>query len=86
MDFQDFTLRFLVDENLENYMQIQNWMRGIAFPDNLGEVYDLSAERAGFPDEDRRNPDNLTSDGSLLVMNSTNNPQFMVKFSDLFSN
>ena len=24
MDFQDFTLRFLVDENLENYMQIQN--------------------------------------------------------------
>ena len=84
MDFQDFTLRFLVDENLENYMQIQNWMRGIAFPDNLGEVYDLSAGRAGFPDEDRRNPDNLTSDGSLLVMNSTNNPQFMVKFSDLW--
>ena len=44
----------------------------------------LSAGRAGFPDEDRRNPDNLTSDGSLLVMNSTNNPQFMVKFSDLW--
>ena len=27
MFFDDFVLRFIVDEDLENYMQIQNWMR-----------------------------------------------------------
>ena len=84
MEFQDFTLRFLVDENLENYMQIQNWMRGIAFPDNLTEIYRLWSGKADFADSDPKNPDNLVSDGSLLVLDSTNNPQFMVKYSDLW--
>ena len=84
MEFQDFTLRFLVDENLENYMQIQNWMRGIAFPDSLQDVYDLWRGRTDFPDADRNNPDNLTSDGTLVVLDSTQNPQFMVKFNDMW--
>ena len=26
MEFQDLSLRFLVDENLENYIEIQNWI------------------------------------------------------------
>jgi hypothetical protein len=84
MEFQDFTLRFLVDENLENYMQIQNWMRGIAFPDNLTEIYRLWSGKADFADSDPKNPDNLVSDGTLMVLDSTNNPQFMVKYSDLW--
>jgi hypothetical protein len=82
MEFQDFTLRFLVDENLENYMQIQNWMRGIAFPDNLTEVYNLWS---GYTLKgDPREPDNLTSDGTLVVLDSSNNSQFMVKYNDLW--
>lgn len=84
MDFQDFTLRFMVDEDLENYMQLQNWMRGIAFPENLGEIYDLWAGHGDFGDTDPKNPDNLTSDGTLIVMGSGNNPNFMVKYSDLW--
>ena len=31
IDFEDLTLNFLVDENLENYIEIQNWIRGIGF-------------------------------------------------------
>ena len=41
IEFEDFTLRFLVDENLENYMEIQNWIRGLGFPESLQEIYDL---------------------------------------------
>tara|TARA_B100000131_G_C17759414_1_gene468563 strand:+ start:19 stop:585 length:567 start_codon:yes stop_codon:yes gene_type:complete len=84
MDFQDFSLRFLVDEDLENYMQIQNWMRGIAFPDSLSEIYNLWSGKSDFVDADPRNPDNLVSDGTLMVLDSSNNPQFMVKYSDLW--
>ena len=37
-----------------------------------------------FADSDPKNPDNLVSDGTLIVLDSTNNPQFMVKYSDLW--
>ena len=26
--FDDFNIRFLVDEDLKNYMELQNWIRG----------------------------------------------------------
>ena len=41
IEFQDFTLRFIVDENLENYMEMQKWIRGLGFPDSLNEIYNL---------------------------------------------
>ena len=84
MDFQDFSLRFLVDEDLENYMQIQNWMRGIAFPDSLNDIYTLKAGKTDNLILDPKEPDNLVSDGTLFVLDSSNNPQFMVKFNDMW--
>jgi hypothetical protein len=32
--FGDLTLRFLVDEDLKNYLEIQNWMRGLGYPES----------------------------------------------------
>ena len=83
MDFEDLTIRFLVDENLENYMEIQNWMRGTAFPDSLQEIYDFQRE-----DYDLVQPDktqlNLYSDGTLTVLDSMQNAKFKVIFENLF--
>ena len=31
LEFGDFSLRFLVDEELENYMAIHNWLTGLGF-------------------------------------------------------
>lgn len=83
MEFGDFTLRFLVDENLENYMEIQNWMRGLGYPESLHEIYDLqksekynSTSGSGIMD--------IYSDGTLQVLTSHENPNFMVKFKDMF--
>ena len=39
--FDDLVIRFLVDEDLENYMEIQNWMRGLGYPESLSEIYEL---------------------------------------------
>ena len=30
--YQDLSISFLVDENLENYIEMHNWLTGIAFP------------------------------------------------------
>ena len=41
IQFGDLTIRFLVDEDLTNFMEIQNWIRGLGFPESLKESYDL---------------------------------------------
>lgn len=83
MEFQDFTLRFLVDENLENYMEIQNWMRGLGFPESLQEIYDLQKTNTKFENLPKSQM-NIYSDGTLVVYNSNQNYNFEVKFKSLF--
>jgi hypothetical protein len=81
--FGDLNLRFLVDENLENYMEIQNWIRGLGFPEKLSQFADL--EETGLVRgnylKDRQN---IYSDGTLQVLSSNQLPNFQVTFKDLF--
>jgi len=84
LEFGDFTLRFLIDEDIKNYMQIQNWMRGLGFPESLSEIYTEEQERAELYKSEMGGEELLYSDGTLQVLNSTSNPQFLVKFSGLF--
>ena len=44
IQFGDLNLRFLVDEDLGNFMEIQNWIRGLGFPESLSEFSDLEKE------------------------------------------
>lgn len=83
MEFEDFTLRFLVDENLENYMQIQNWMRGLGFPESLTQIYEWQETNESF-EQPYKSDMNLYSDGTLLVLNSNKNSNFNVKFKSMF--
>ena len=83
LEFQDFTLRFLVDENHENYMEIQNWMRGLGFPESLQEIYDLQEVNTKFENLPKSQM-NIYSDGTLVVYNSNQNYNFQVSFKSLF--
>jgi hypothetical protein len=83
MEFEDFTLRFLVDENLENYMEIQNWLRGLGFPESLVEIYNLQNNTKGVINKQNR-MENIYSDGTLEVLNSNKNLNFKVIFKDMF--
>jgi hypothetical protein len=81
--FGDLNLRFLVDENLENYMEIQNWIRGLGFPEKLSqfaELEDNGLVRGNYL-KDRQN---IYSDGTLQVLTSSQLPNFQVSFKDLF--
>ena len=78
--FQDLNLRFLVDEDLENYLEIQHWLRGLGFPDSLKEIYDWQKSNPNAP----MGPLNYTSDGTLNVLSSANTPNFKVKFLNMF--
>ena len=80
LQFQDLTLRFLVDEDLENYLEIQHWLRGLGFPDSLKEIYEWQSSNPNAPSSTL----NYTSDGTLNVLSSSNTPNFKVKFLDMF--
>tara|TARA_B100000902_G_scaffold336917_1_gene337479 strand:+ start:145 stop:696 length:552 start_codon:yes stop_codon:yes gene_type:complete len=83
MEFSDFNLNFLVDENLENYMEIQNWMRGLGFPESLKEIYDYQKESPDIKQPDKSQL-NLYSDGTLTILDSNMRPKFKVIFENMF--
>ena len=81
--FDDFNIRFLVDEDLKNYMELQNWIRGLGYPESLEEIYDLQEEDRDV-DMSKSNTMDIYSDGTLTVLGSSNTPIFKVTFSDLW--
>ena len=79
LQYGDFALRFLVDENMVNYMKIHNWMRGLGYPETTKEYKDLITNSQGIRDSEE-----AFSDGSLHILNSNYRDVAIVKFSDLF--
>ena len=86
MSFGDFNLRFLVDENLENYMEVWNWMTGLGFPYSLEQYADLIERDEQYSDESINQKSLLyeTSDGTLEILNSNFSPSAQVIFTDLY--
>jgi hypothetical protein len=81
--FGDLNLRFMVDENLENYMEIQNWMRGLGYPERLEQFAELDS--AGLASENYiQRGHKIYSDGTLQILTSSQIPNFQVVFKDLF--
>ena len=83
VEFGDLTLRFLVDESLENFMEVQKWIRGLGYPEEVQEFRDLV--RSGLIQGNYKNDgQNIYSDGTLQILNSNLVAQFNVFFTDLF--
>ena len=83
IQFEDFSLRFLVDENLDNYMEIFNWIRALGFPESLKEIYDWQKKDFDIAQPDKTQ-ENFYSDATLEILTSSQNPNFKVKFMDMF--
>ena len=79
LSYGDFNLRFLVDENLTNYMAIHNWLTGLGYPESTKEFKDATTDAEGLRDREE-----VFSDGSLSILNSNFIQVAVVKFKDLF--
>jgi hypothetical protein len=79
LSYGDFSLRFLVDENMENYMAVHNWLTGLGYPETTQQFKDLTTNDDGIRDLKEQ-----FSDGSLHILNSNFRTQAIVKFRDLF--
>ena len=72
LELGTFTITVLVDENMQNYLEIYNWMIGLTFPDKFSQFADL------------RDGDGLYSDATLHIMSNAKNPNVEVKMKDIF--
>ena len=79
LTYGDLTIRFLVDENMKNYMAVHNWLKGVGFPETPQQFADQTTDRDGIRDEKE-----VFSDGSLHILNSNFQDVAIVKFNDLF--
>ena len=83
--YDDFRVNFIVDEDLENYRQIYDWMVGLGFPDSQKQFIDLRQDDEYYPTiGDRDNPHAEFSDGTLEILNSNLRPSAYVKLEGLF--
>ena len=83
IDFGDLSLRFMVDEDLTNYMEIQNWIRGLGYPERVSEYQDLE-KKAYIKQTFGKRRQDIYSDGTLQILSNNLVPKFQVIFDDLF--
>jgi len=79
LTYGDFTLRFLIDEDMENYMAIYEWLNGLGFPESTKEFKTLTTDKDG-----QREMREQFCDGTLRILNSNLREIAKVKFKDLF--
>jgi len=82
LQYGDLTLRFIVDEDMENYMAIHNWLTGLGFPETTQRYRDLLTN----PKDVRQplDPKRAFSDGTLYILDSNFKTSATVKFKNMF--
>jgi hypothetical protein len=73
INFEQFTVNIRVDENMDSYNEIFNWMVGLAPTKSFDQYNTLKKSEYG-----------LYSDASLIILNSRQNPALEVVFRDIF--
>tara|TARA_B100000427_G_scaffold222624_1_gene186331 strand:+ start:1537 stop:2103 length:567 start_codon:yes stop_codon:yes gene_type:complete len=81
MTFGDLNLRFLVNEDLDNYYEIYKWLKGLSNPKDPDEFFKYidNVDEAGRVDQEKQ-----MSDARLLILNSNYNPISIVNFFNIF--
>ena len=95
LTFDTLNITFMVDEELQNYRELWDWLVGIGAPKQHSQWRtilnsgDGAIRTFGTPDTDTRTKttteeSNLYSDSTLIVYNSKNTPKVNVHFKNMF--
>ena len=97
VSYQDLAISFLVDENLNNYKEIHDWIIALGFPQNHTQFADLQAAGADrYPGTTSGAVVPITntpvplaeggtySDATLTVLNSKNIAVTEIRFNNIF--
>ena len=78
LTFEALSLSFIVDEDLQNYIEIYNWLTALGFPREYSQFAILQEPSAASKTLSKY------SDLSLVVHTNKTNPNYKIKFTDVF--
>lgn len=88
LNFGEFTIRFLISEDMSNYIEMYRWLIALGFPDNYNQFSTFTKNRpTRFPFVTKTTGKEEVlaySDGTLTILDSTNNPKVNIIFKNLF--
>ena len=73
LEYSELDLSFIVDEHMNNYNEILQWMEGMGSPDSTDQYRALKENKFG-----------ITSDITVIIQNSNRNPNLKFTFYDCF--
>ena len=85
--YDDLSIRFLVDEKMENYLAIYKWITGLGYPESIGQFRQLRKDdiRTNASASDEGDPRYFEfSDATLQILSSNYKPSVLVNFKDAF--
>ena len=77
LTYEAMSLSFILDEDLQNYIEIYNWMTALGFPREYAQFAALKQESSG-------SQDTKYSDLDIILHTNKSNPNYRVKFTDVF--
>jgi hypothetical protein len=77
LEFSELKISFKVDEDLQNYLEIHNWLRGLGKPENFLQYKELQ-------DKPSYTGDGIYSDISVLILSSTKMPNYEITYIDSY--
>ena len=95
-EFENLTISFIVDEYLENYITLHNWLTGIGFPKSRSQFSTFRDVTSDTPDSQKgvstdigdvkqSTPDkSMYSDAFLMILSNKNNPIVEVNFHNVY--
>ena len=92
--YDNLSITFQIDEYLENYISLHNWMKGIGFPTDRQEFRTFRDVTSNTPASGKTPPTDLVgkavpdralySDAYLMILSNKNNPIVEVNFQNIF--
>lgn len=77
LNYGNLSITFKVDEDINNYKEIYDWLVALGFPENFAQYKAIG--EASIVDSKK-----IRSDASLVILSSSKNPKHEIKFYDVF--
>lgn len=88
INFAEFSIRFLVTEDMSNYIELYRWMLALGFPEDYKQFSAFTEKRVSrFPfvtNSSGKDEVLAYSDGTLTILDSTNTPKINIIYKDMF--
>ena len=83
--YDDLTVRFIIDENMENYLSLNKWITGLGYPESIKQYQQLADVGPDLATQDNTDPRWFEfSDATLQILSSNYQPNINVNFRGCF--